>query len=49
MKTADILTVGDFQEHPVWRFGRGGDTVMVPVSRLPCTTLGVCPSIAFRP
>jgi hypothetical protein len=37
-KTPDTLTVRDFQEHPVWRFGRG-DAVMVPVSRLPCTTL----------
>jgi hypothetical protein len=38
-KTIDTITVGDIEEHPVWRFRSGGDTTIEPILRLPCTTL----------
>ena len=38
-KTIDTISVGDIQTNPVWKFCRGGEMVIEPVKKIPCTTL----------
>jgi hypothetical protein len=38
-KTIDTISVGDIQANPVWKFCRGGDMAIEPVTRIPCKTL----------
>lgn len=38
-KTIDSLSVSDIQATPVWKFCRGGEMAIEPVTKIPCMTL----------
>lgn len=38
-KTIETISVRDIQANSVWKYGRGGDTSIEPVRKMPCTTL----------